>query len=53
MRDSCRVFANLFERFVKANEHFHRAVGNGGFAGGIYWADMVSFSKDLPDEKHI
>jgi hypothetical protein len=43
-------FFHLFEkRFLRGlldDDHCFdlcRAVGNGGFAGGIYWADMVRY----------
>lgn len=41
MVDSCKFSLNIhsFLLFLIQN---NRAVGNGGFAGGINWEDMVS-----------
>lgn len=41
--DSCKLSR---KRVIFKNSdliHAFRAVGNGGFAGGVYWADMVCF----------
>jgi hypothetical protein len=32
----------LIQRHCHGTDRIHSAVGNGGFAGGINWLDMVS-----------